>query len=45
MVYLNRGDLVFNDTMRVTYNWLESATFKKVDGVWKMNFLHSTVRK
>ncbi|MEX2230990.1 MAG: nuclear transport factor 2 family protein [Cyclobacteriaceae bacterium] len=45
MVYLNRGDLVFNDTIRATYIWLESATFKKVDGVWKMDFLHSTVRK
>src|SRR5688500_7395778 len=45
MVYFNRGDLVFNDTIRGTYNWLESATFKKVNGVWKMDFLHSTVRK
>lgn len=45
MSYHNRGDFVFNDTTRVTYHWLESATFKKIDGEWKMNFLHSTVRK
>lgn len=45
MSYYNRGDLTFNDTLEVTYNWLESASFKKVDGQWKMNFLHSTVRK
>jgi hypothetical protein len=43
--YYNRGDLIFNDTTRASYNWLESASFKKINGVWKMDFLHSTVRK
>jgi hypothetical protein len=45
MSYSNRGDLVFDDTTRATYYWLESASFKKINGVWKMDFLHSTVRK
>lgn len=45
MKYFNRGDFVMMDTMHMTYNWLESATFKKVDNTWKLEFLHSTVRK
>jgi hypothetical protein len=45
IVYFNRGDFVFNDTIKIKKNWLESATFRKVDGKWKMNFLHSTVMK
>jgi len=31
--------------LKMTYDWVESVTFKKIDGEWKMNFLHSTVRK
>lgn len=45
IVYFNHGELSFNDTLKVKFDWLESATFRKVDGEWKMNFLHSTVRK
>jgi len=45
IVYFNHGDFVYNDTIKIKKNWLESATFRKVDGKWKMNFLHSTVRK
>ena len=45
MFYLNHGDFVFNDTTHVSFNWLESADFKKVDDKWKLEFLHSTVRK
>ena len=45
MRYSNRGEFVMMDTMRMTYNWLESATFKKVDDTWKLEFLHSTVSK
>ncbi|KAF0129435.1 MAG: hypothetical protein FD155_2358 [Bacteroidetes bacterium] len=45
IVYFNQGDFVYNDTIKIKKNWLESATFRKVDGKWKMNFLHSTVRK
>jgi len=45
IVYFNQGDFVFNDTIKMKIDWLESATFRKVDGKWKMNFLHSTVKK
>lgn len=44
MIYFNHADLTMNDT-EIKYDWIESATFKKVDGEWKMNFLHSTVRQ
>jgi hypothetical protein len=45
IIYFNHGELVFNDTAKLNFDWIESATFRKVDGNWKMNFLHSTVRK
>ena len=45
IVYLNHGDFVINDTIKTKVDFLESATFRKVDGKWKMNFLHSTVKK
>ena len=45
MYYFNHCDFTLNDTTKLTFNWIESATFKKIDGRWKMNFLHSTVRK
>jgi Domain of unknown function (DUF4440) len=45
IVYFNHGDFVFNDTTKMQFDWIESATFRKIDGKWKMNFLHSTVRK
>lgn len=45
MFYFNHLDATLNDTTKLVYDWIESATFKKIDGEWKMNFLHSTVRK
>lgn len=45
MYYSNHGDVTMNDTTNVSFDWLESATFKKVDGTWKLEFLHSTVKK
>ncbi len=45
IIYYNHGDFIINDTIKMQVDFLESATFKKVDGQWKMNFLHSTVRK
>lgn len=45
MSYFNHGELTINDTTHLVFNWLESATFKKVDNKWKLEFLHSTVRK
>ena len=43
--YFNHGEIVLNDTLEIKIDWLESATFKKIDGKWKMDFLHSTIRK
>ncbi len=43
--YISRGDFTLNDTTRLTYIWLESATFTKINGEWKMDFMHSTIRK
>ncbi len=45
MYYFNHLDMTINDTTEMVFDWLESATFKKIDSKWKMNFLHSTVRK
>lgn len=45
IVYFNHGEFVFNDTIKMKFDWLESATFRKVEGKWKMNFLHSTLKK
>jgi hypothetical protein len=44
VVYYNHGNLVM-DAAKLSVDWLESATFRKIKGEWKMNFLHSTVRK
>ena len=45
VTYYNHGEFVFNDTIKMKFDWLESATFKKVDGKWRMKFLHSTIKK
>ncbi|MBT8276942.1 MAG: nuclear transport factor 2 family protein [Flavobacteriaceae bacterium] len=43
--YFIRGDFVFNDTLNLRFDWLESATFTKVENQWKMNFMHTTTKK
>lgn len=45
MRYYNNGEFTINDTIQLSPKWLESATFKKIDNDWKLEFLHSTVRK
>ena len=45
IIYYNHGDFVINDTIQRKREWLESAAFKKVDGKWKLKFLHSSPRK
>ena len=42
MSYTNHGEITINDTIHLTFNWLESAHFKKVGNKWKLDFLHST---
>jgi hypothetical protein len=45
MRYYNQGEFTINDTIHLAPRWLESATFKKIGNDWKLEFLHSTVRK
>lgn len=45
MRYYNQGEFTINDTIHLTPGWLESATFRKIGNDWKLEFLHSTVRK
>jgi len=45
MRYFNHCDCIINDTSKMSFNWIESASFVKIDGNWKMNFLHSSIRK
>ena len=45
MRYYNYGEFTLNDTTQLSIKWLESATFKKIENDWKLEFLHSTVRK
>jgi hypothetical protein len=44
IIYFNEADFIMSDTLKMTKNWIESAAFKKLDGQWKMYFLHSSVR-
>ena len=44
MSYFNHCVCTFDST-KGNYEWIESATFRKTDGTWKMDFLHSTTRK
>jgi len=44
MRFFSHADFVFSDTLNVQYDWIESATFTKVEDQWKMNFLHSTTK-
>ncbi len=45
MRYFNHCDCIINDTSKMSFNWIESASFVKIDGKWKMSFLHSSIRK
>ena len=44
VTYTNHADFTFN-TGKKSLDWIESATFRKVNGVWKINFLGATARK
>ncbi len=45
MTYLNHADFIFKDSSKESLDWVESATFRKTEEGWKMNFLHLTVRR
>ncbi|MEO0399929.1 MAG: serine hydrolase [Pseudomonadota bacterium] len=42
VTYRNTG-VFMNSGKRDTYEWTESATFRKEKGKWRMSFLHSTL--
>lgn len=42
--YFNHGDIYQKDSLMRVEDWIESAALKKVDGQWKISFLHSTQR-
>lgn len=44
VIYYNHADFA-KDTLKMSVNWLESANLRKVNGKWKISFLHSTERK
>lgn len=43
MTYFNHGDFAFDST-RQSFDWIESAAFRKTNEGWKMYFLHITER-
>jgi hypothetical protein len=44
MSYDENAVFILSDTSRYDLNFLGSASFKKIDNTWKMNFLHTTRR-
>ena len=45
MSYTNHADFEFGNHQTLALDWIESATFRKVNGCWKMDLLHLTIRK
>jgi len=43
--YFRRANFTFPTGLQVTAMFLESCTFNKQDGKWKLRFLHSSQRK
>jgi len=44
VTYTNHADFTFAQGT-ASIDWIESATFRKINGLWKINFLQATVRK
>lgn len=44
LICSNRGEFIFGDSTTQSFDWIESATFRLIDGTWKMNFLHISER-
>lgn len=42
VIYHNSGDVIDAKGSRRTREWLESANLRRVDGRWRLSFLHST---
>ncbi|HLK28383.1 MAG TPA: nuclear transport factor 2 family protein [Puia sp.] len=45
MTYYNHADFIFSDSSKASIDWIESATFRKMNRTWKINFLQLTERK
>jgi ketosteroid isomerase-like protein len=45
IVYESHGEFIINDTTQMELDWVESATFRKARGSWRLDLLHSTVKK
>jgi len=45
VTYINHADFVFGPRGKKSLDWIESATFRKSNGEWKMNFLQATLRQ
>lgn len=45
VIYRNSGDVVDEKGSRRTREWLESANLRRVDGHWRLSFLHSSAIK
>lgn len=43
--YFNHAEVFQKDSVIRKLDWIENATLKKVNGQWKIVFLHSTVRQ
>jgi lysophospholipase L1-like esterase len=43
--WMNHADFVFEDTARESFDWVESGTFRKEGGEWKINFLSVARRR
>ncbi|HWA35263.1 MAG TPA: nuclear transport factor 2 family protein [Cyclobacteriaceae bacterium] len=44
ITYFNHGDIYVKDTLNSTIEWIENATFQKVNDQWKIDFLQSTLK-
>jgi hypothetical protein len=42
--YFNHGDVYMKDTLNSTLDWIENATFQRVNKKWKIDFLQSTLK-
>ena len=43
--YFNHAEVFQKDSVIRKLDWIENATLKKVNGQWKIVFLHSTIRQ
>lgn len=43
--YFNHAQVYRKDSVAGQIDWIENVTLRKVDGKWKISFLHSTPKK